>query len=73
MKKYIKIISIVLNVLVVLLALGVLGYYLGWKKVETKLRQEGFNVAINQIVQTVKQTGEVNFGNNLILIPKISE
>jgi uncharacterized membrane protein YqhA len=69
-KKIIKISLKVTNVLIIVLAIGVLGYFFGWKKIEANLLQKGFNIAIGQIIQNVQQTGEVKLSADLILIKK---
>ena len=68
--KALKILLKIGNVLVILMAIGILGYYLGYKKIETKLLQKGFNIAVGQIIQSVQQNGEVKISQDLILIKK---
>ncbi len=70
MKKYIRIISIVINISVVVAAIGTIGYFWGYKQLEVNLLQKGFNLAVGQIVQAVQQTGSVQLDKDLILIKK---
>jgi len=69
MNKIIKIVSIILNVSVILVAIGTVGYFWGYQKLEANLIQKGFNIAIGQIIQSVQQTGQVQIGD-IILIQK---
>ena len=75
-KKILKVVLIIANILLVLGAIGVLGYYLWWQKFELNLKQQGFNIAISQVVQTVLKVKEVSLpldkDNSLILINKES-
>ena len=70
MNKIIKIVSIILNVSVILVAIGTVGYFWGYKQLETNLLQKGFNIAVSQIIQQINQTGEVQLSQDLILIKK---
>ena len=68
-----KIIKKVLIGLVVIAVLGSLGgnlYYFGWKKLEAHLIQKGANFAVGQIIQIVKQQGEIKLTEDVILIKK---
>jgi len=69
-KKIIKISIKVINVLVILGAIGVLAYYFGYKKLETNLMQKGFNIAVSQIVKTIQTNGEVKINSDITLIMK---
>ena len=68
-----KIIIIILAVSVLVASLGANLYHFGWKKLESKLREEGFNIAVNYIIKQVNEKGEVKINDNLILIKKITE
>ena len=69
MIKIAKISLVVLRGLLMLGAIGVLGYYLGWKKIEANLIRKGFNIAVSQIVSSVEKTGQIQI-NDFILIVK---
>lgn len=66
--------KIIRNILVSLAIIAVLAsivgnlYYFGWLNLEKYLMQKGFNIAINRVIQTVEQTGQVQLADNLILI-----
>jgi len=68
--KIIKISLKIINVLVIVLALGVLGYYLGYKKLENNLMQKGANILWGQILRTVNTTGQLEITKDIILVPK---
>jgi hypothetical protein len=71
-KMFIKILKIsikIANVLVIIGALGVLGYYFGLKKYEQKVYQKGVNDVLGAIVNQIQQLGQVKIGD-IILIEK---
>lgn len=70
LEKILKISLKVANVLVILGAIGVLVYFFGYLNLEKYLMQKGFNLAVNSIVNEVKQTGQVQVSKDLILIPQ---
>ena len=72
MKPIIRIILAVLNILVIVLAIGTITYFWGYKPLEANLLQKGFNIAISQITQSIQLTGQAQIGKDLILIVKPS-
>jgi Na+-translocating ferredoxin:NAD+ oxidoreductase RnfD subunit len=68
--------KIIRNILISLAIIAVLAsaagniYYFGWKKLEANLLQKGFDIAVSQIIQSVQQIGQVQLGEDLILIKK---
>lgn len=68
-KKILKISLRIANVLVIIGAVVVLGYYLIWKKVESNLIQKGANMVVGQILYQIDQTGEIKI-NDITLIKK---
>ena len=70
MKKIIKIAIIIIISLVVLTSIGLNLYYFGYKKLETNLMQKGFNMAVSQIIQSIKMVKEVRISDDIILIQK---
>jgi len=73
MKKIIKIAIITIVSLAVLTSLAGNLYFTVWKQVEQKIMQKGFNLAITQIVQAIKMTGEVQISEDITLIQKYAE
>ena len=59
----IKISLKLINVLVILGAIGVLSYYYGYLKLEKYFVEKGFNIAINQIFQYVEQNEKITLKN----------
>ena len=66
--------KILRNVLISLAIIAILAsiigniYYFGWLNLQKYFVQQGFNIAVGQIVNTVNQTGSVNLGQGLVLI-----
>jgi hypothetical protein len=69
MNKIIKNSLITIFVAVTLASVGFNVYSFGWEKVQNYYEQIGFNTAVNQIYQTVKQNGSAKIGD-MILIPQ---
>ena len=70
MKSNIKIILIILNIIVIVLAIATILYFWGYKALENNLTQKGFNIAISQITQSIQLTGQVQINKDLILVQK---
>lgn len=70
MNKLLKIILISIQILSVVAGLATVGYFFGYKTLEAKLMQKGFNIAVGQIMQTAQQTGQVQLSKDLILVDK---
>jgi len=64
--------NILISIAIIAVLASVIGnvYYFGWLNLKNKLLQQGFNIAVNQIVQSVKQTGQIQIDKDLILIQK---
>ena len=70
--KYLKIISIILNVIVILAAIGTLLFFWLYIPYQNKVYQSGISYAVTQILYQVKQSGSVNLnGVELILKPQV--
>ena len=66
MKKKIIIIAVIVLIVV---SLGFNVYILLWKNTEQRILQKGANIIVNQIINQINQTGEVQIGD-MILIQK---
>jgi hypothetical protein len=56
--------------LVIIASIGGNLYYFGYKKLEAKLLEKGFNLAIGQIINSVEKTGQVKLSDKITLIKK---
>jgi len=72
MKNKINLILKILNILIIVLAIGVLAYFLGYKRLEIKIYQKAVSDIVGTIVNQIEKTGEIKI-NNLILIKKPNE
>lgn len=70
MKIVIKNILISLVIIAVVASIAGNVYYFGYKRLEKYLMQKGFNIAVEQIIQTVQHAGEIKISEDLILIKK---
>jgi NADH:ubiquinone oxidoreductase subunit 2 (subunit N) len=64
MNKIIKNILISLAIIAVLASLVGNIYYFGWLELENNLKQQGFDIAVNQIINSVNQTGQVQISQD---------
>ncbi len=62
---------IALLVIVVLASVGANAYFFGWLQLEAYWEQQGVNIVASQIVNQVKQMGQIQIGS-LTLVPKPS-
>jgi len=69
MKKITKTILVIIVCVAILGSVGLNVYWFGWIKVKIKYQQEGFNSALQAVVNQVQQTGEVKIGE-ITLIQK---
>lgn len=72
MNKILRNVLIGLAIVIVLVSVGGNLYSYGYKQLEANLMQKGFNIAVGQIANTVKQTGQVQLSQDLILVPKVN-